>query len=81
MEMVELYQELEKATGARWKSMFYDGNPCFMLTIIFVHKIIVMIWARHFSGFMSTHQLQKIVVKRFLHWKCIEKIQSSIILS
>jgi len=23
MEMVELYQELEKATATRWKSMFY----------------------------------------------------------
>jgi len=23
MEMVELYQELEKATAARWKSMLY----------------------------------------------------------
>jgi len=36
MEMVELYQELEKATAARWK-------PCFMFTIIFVHKIVVRI--------------------------------------
>jgi len=34
--MVELYQELEKATAVRWKSMF-------MFTIIFVYKIIVMI--------------------------------------
>jgi len=33
MEMVKLYQNLEKATVAR----------CFIFTIIFVHKIIVMI--------------------------------------
>jgi len=36
MEMVKLYQELEKQQQR-------DGNSCFMFTIIFVHKIIVII--------------------------------------
>jgi len=34
MEMVELYQELEKATAARWKFMFYVHYNFHALVII-----------------------------------------------
>jgi len=65
-----------KATAARWKSMFYAHYN--------FHSQDYcgdwwQIWAWHLSGFMLTCQLQSVVVKWLLHWKCIAKFQSFII--
>jgi len=67
-----------KVTAARWKSMFcVHYNFCAQDYC----DDWWCIWVRHLSGFMSTHQLQRIVLKRLLHRKCIAKFRNFIILS
>jgi len=62
------------------KQQQQDRNPCFMFTIIFVYKIIVMIDDAFRCNTCLT-LYQRVVVKWLLHRKYIGKIRNFIILS